>query len=285
METVGLDYAISCFLAGMERETRRIYRHWIQEWLAWCRENALDPSAVGREHIEGYIRWMRDVRGISKASVRSRVSPVCCLYRYAREEGIIAVDPGEHVRYPRVYGHSTGTYLTREEAARFLGCALAKGDDALALCRVLLLCGLRISEALGIDVEDYDAGRKTVTIRKRKGDWSQTVSVSSAVAASFDALAARRSTGPMIRAGGKRMPAKRARGIVASVAEGAGLEGVTPHSLRRTFATLSRDAGVPDRDIIASGGWGSQRMLDYYDMARRGATSTAPEELEKYLNL
>lgn len=58
---------------------------------------------------------------------------------------------------------------------------------------------------------------------------------------------------------------------------------ISPHSLRRTFCTLSRDAGVPDRDIMAAGGWNSPQMLDYYDMARRGLNGKAGDGLQDYL--
>lgn len=74
-----------------------------------------------------------------------------------------------------------------------------------------------------------------------------------------------------------------ARAVVADVASSVGVDGITPHSLRRSFATLSRDAGVPERDIMASGGWHSPQMLDYYDMGRRAQSSIAPRALEDYL--
>lgn len=53
--------------------------------------------------------------------------------------------------------------------------------------------------------------------------------------------------------------------------------------MRRTFCTLSRDAGVPDRDIMAAGGWNSPQMLDYYDMSRRGLNGKAGDGLQDYL--
>lgn len=80
------------------------------------------------------------------------------------------------------------------------------------------------------------------------------------------------------------MSTQRARSVVADVASAIGAEGITPNSLRRTFATLARDAGVDDRDIMATGGWSSQHMLDYYDMGRRGSSSSAPGALERFIS-
>lgn len=285
MEAVGFDRAVAGFLMGLEPATRRRHRSEVSRWLAWCRDNLVEPPEAQLAHLEGYMRWLRDVRGLSKASVRATASSVHCLYRYAAATGAIGSDPFEGVRLPRVYGHSSGTYLDRDGAARFLAEASRRSPDERALCLVLLLCGLRVSEAVGLDVEDYSPGASpTATIRSRKGDWCQVVALAPAVAEAFDALAAKRSTGPLLRARGRRMKAYEARGIVAAVAEAIGAEGITPHSLRRSFATLSRDAGLPDRDIMASGGWHSPHMLDYYDMGRRAASSGAPSGLEMYLN-
>lgn len=250
MEAVGFERAIAGYLMGLEPRTRKRYRSDVKQWLTWCRDNLVDPPAAELAHLEGYMRWLREVRGLSKASVRTRVSSVHGLYRYAMATGAISSDPFEHVRLPRVYGHSAGTSLDRDEAACFLAEARRRGGDERALCSVLLLCGLRVSEAVSLDVEDYAPGaRPTATISSRKGDWCQVAALAPAVADAFDELVARRSGGPLLRCHGRRMKVREARVAVVSVAEAVGLDGITPHSLRRTFATLSRDAGITDRDI------------------------------------
>ena len=67
------------------------------------------------------------------------------------------------------------------------------------------------------------------------------------------------------------------------VEERCGLSGVTPHTPRRSFCTLSSDAGVPDSQIMAMGGWHSPHMLDYYDMATHGRRGQAGQSLQNYL--
>ena len=159
MEAVGFDRAVAGFLMGLEPATRRRHRSEVSRWLAWCRDNLVEPPEAQLAHLEGYMRWLRDVRGLSKASVRATASSVHCLYRYAAATGAIGSDPFEGVRLPRVYGHSSGTYLDRDGAARFLAEASHRSPDERALCLVLLLCGLRVSEAVGLDVEDYIAAK------------------------------------------------------------------------------------------------------------------------------
>ena len=232
-------------------------------------------SDVFNRHVGG-IQWFYD---LLHAVWALSAEPHIC------EEGYIDCDPGEHVRRPKLYGHSDGTYLTREQARLFLDEARGMGARTDALCSLLLLTGARVSEALGLDVEDchLDDGRPWVRF-DRKGDWSQRVAIPSDAAEALARLIGERRRGAVFREdSGARLRQQTAVGIVSSVALRVGVPDISPHSLRRTFCTLSRDAGVPDRDIMAAGGWNSPQMLDYYDMSRRGLNGKAGDGLQDYL--
>lgn len=244
-----------------------------------------DLLRAKRTHIEVFAAYGNGMRPAAKNTVYRNLSVVCCLYRYLYEEGYIDSDPGEHVRRPKLYGHSDGTYLTREQARLFMD--EARGMDARtdALCSLLLLTGARVSEALGLDVEDchLNDGRPWVRF-DRKGDWSQRVAIPSDASKALARLVGGRRRGAVFREdSGARLRQQTAVGIVSSVALRVGVPDISPHSLRRTFCTLSRDAGVPDRDIMAAGGWSSPQMLDYYDMSRRGLNGKAGDGLQDYL--
>lgn len=284
METVS--DMIAGFLAGLTPGTRARYRSVVSRWLRWCADNGIDMLRAKRTHIEVFAAYGDGMRPAAKNTVYKNLSVVCGLYRYMCEEGYIDCDPGEHVRRPKMYGHSDGSYLTREQARLFL--AEARGMDARtdALCSLLLLTGARVSEALGLDVEDchLDDGRPWVRF-DRKGDWSQRVAIPSEASKALARLIGGRRHGAVFREdSGARLRQQTAVGIVSSVALRVGVPDISPHSLRRTFCTLSRDAGVPDRDIMAAGGWSSPQMLDYYDMSRRGLNGKAGDGLQRFLN-
>lgn len=283
MET--LTDMIAKFLAGVTPNTRPNYRGVISLWLRWCSENGVNALHAKRSHIEVFASTGVDMRKSPKRTVYFRESVLCCFYRYLYEEGYIGADPGEHVRRPRLYGHSDGTYLTRDQAVAFLDEARHMDAQTDALCSLLLLTGARIGETLGLDVEDCHLDGESPWVRfDRKGDWSQRVAVPSDAAEALALHLGRRRHGPVFREpSGVRMRHQNAVGIVSSVALRVGVPGISPHSLRRTFCTLSRDAGVPDRDIMAAGGWSSQKMLDYYDMARRGLNGAAGNGLQDFL--
>ncbi len=57
---------------------------------------------------------------------------------------------------------------------------------------------------------------------------------------------------------------------------------ITPHSLRRTFATLSRESGVADIDIMTARGWAIKQMLDYYDIHHHAMEGKTAITLSQY---
>lgn len=285
METIGFDAVIAGYLAAYTDVTRTLYRGHINSWLAWCSENQIDPINISRSHIEVYGRWLRERMGRAKGTQASALNAICGLYRYSCETGFIDHDPGEHVRRPRIARHSEGTWLDRGQARDFLAVSRTMGARDAALCHLLLLNGPRIGEAVGLDITDYHPGERPWVRFHRKMNWMQDVTLAPQAALMLDDYIGRRVKGPIfLGPTRKRLTIADAEAIVGAAAFRAGITGITPHSLRRSFCTLSRDAGAEDRDIMASGGWATKQMLDYYDMGRRGVKSAAPSTLQQYLS-
>lgn len=270
MAAMSLDEAIAAYLLPYDGQTYKQYRSALRAWLRWCDLNSIDPLHASRSHIEAYCQWLG--RAHPTDTVRDNVGAVRRFYRFLTEEEVIARDPGAGVRMPRKYRRSTGSFLTVEQARTFLDVAHGMGRQEYALCALLLLAGPRISEALRLDVEDFD--RETSTLRyHRKGHYEQTVRACSAVASALRAHIGGRRHGPIFRAPrGGRLRADDARNTVRLIGAHVGRPDITPHSLRRTFCTLALDAGVAERDIMAACGWGTPAMVAYYDMANRAVT-------------
>ncbi|MCI6532173.1 MAG: tyrosine-type recombinase/integrase [Bifidobacterium animalis] len=283
METLSLDEAIAGWLLPYRGGTATQYRSVLHTWLRWCELNDIDPLAVRRSHLEAWGRWMS--RQYANRTIATRLRIIGLFYRYLYDEHIITQDPSANVRIPAQYVHSTGTYLTAEQARAFLAEAKRAGVQEHALCTLLVLAGPRIGEALKLDVDDWDREHNTVRYA-RKGHYEQDVHVCEQVAQALDAHVGRRRHGPIFRGpSGQRMTAHRARSIVRRIGERIGLDGITPHSLRRTFCTLALDAGVPGCDVMAAGGWSNPAMLGYYDMQHRGLTQNAGGAVATLLDL
>jgi integrase len=141
----------------------------------------------------------------------------------------------------------------------------------LALVGVLALTGLRISEALNIQVGDLteERGHHVVTVT-RKGGERQVMVIAPPVVPVIRDLEAERGSGYLFLNGkGTPMSRQQASALVSAMARKAGVKGnVTAHSLRHTYVTLALDAGVSLRDVAAGAGHRDVRTTMRYDRAR-----------------
>ena len=95
------------------------------------------------------------------ATVARRLSCLSGLYEYAVVDvGLIDASPVVRVKRPRVSDRSSTTGLTEAELIALLAAADVDGPRSAALVTLLALNGLRIGEALAVDVGDlsYDFG-------------------------------------------------------------------------------------------------------------------------------
>jgi integrase/recombinase XerD len=131
--------------------------------------------------------------------------------------------------------------------------------------------GLRISEALGAEIDDLDIdrGHRTLTIL-RKGGHQATIPLAPRTARALDLYIGERVTGPMfVGAGGGRMH-RYADRTVKRLARRAGItKRISPHSLRHSFITAALDAGVPLRDVQEAASHVDARTTMRYDRARQ----------------
>jgi integrase/recombinase XerD len=145
---------------------------------------------------------------------------------------------------------------------------LAGGRDH-ALISLLALNGLRVSEALGADIEDLglERGHRTLTIL-RKGGKVVTVPLAPRTARAIDLAVGERCDGPIfVGADGQRID--RHAAIVRRIARRAGIaKRVGPHTLRHAFITAALDAGVPLRDVQEAASHADPRTTMRYDRAR-----------------
>ena len=146
-------HAIAGFLAGYSGTTLEAYRLDLRGWITWLDAAFLDPFAVERAHIELCARWCES-EGKARSTIGRRLSTIFGFYKYRSQERLIERDPSAHVRRPRQdYGSST-LGLDRNELGAFLVQAGLCGGRDHALACLLALNGLRISEALGADIEN-----------------------------------------------------------------------------------------------------------------------------------
>ena len=161
---------IAGFLAGYSGRTREAYTLDLRMFYRWVEERRLGLLEVTRTYIELYARQLEE-QGRAPATIGRRLSTLAGFYRYATEEGVIEHSPAVHVRRPRLDYESHAVGLDRNELGAFLVLAGLSSPRDHALCSLLALNGLRISEALGADIErlGLERGHRTLLIHRKGG--------------------------------------------------------------------------------------------------------------------
>lgn len=187
------------FLADYEGATRDLYEYHLTRFLTWCQTHQLDPLNLDRTHVALYVRHLSEGCGLRGSSVNTAMTPIKGMYRWAMLEGHIDRDPVVHVRLPKV-DYRQKYPLDREELRRVRAAAKALGGRHWALGELLCVHALRISEACGIQIENYretERGHRVLTFR-RKGGRLATVPLPIPVIMALDDAAGDRTSGPVI---------------------------------------------------------------------------------------
>jgi hypothetical protein len=131
------EMALAGFLAGYSGLTRDAYAMDLRQFVQWSAERAVPLFCARRADIESFGRHVESI-GRARATIARRLCTISCFYRYAEQEGLIALSPAVHVQRPRLdyESHATGPGPQR-------------GRRDHALLSLLALNGLRVSEALG----------------------------------------------------------------------------------------------------------------------------------------
>ncbi len=246
-------------LVSYRRDLRRYVEH-----LAIAGLRGLDE--VSESTVSEFLARLREGGDghapLSSSSAARAVVAVRGLHRFAVREGLTGADPASSVRPP-----SPPRRLPRaiplEDVERLLDAAgSADGPRGLrdrALLELLYGTGARISEAVGLTVDDVEVGGSTVILRG-KGGRERIVPLGRYAAQALDGYLVR--ARPALAAGGRGTPRLflNARGgpltrqsawaILRAAAGRAGLTGrISPHTLRHSFATHLLDGGADVRVV------------------------------------
>ena len=162
------EVALAGFLAGYRGPTREAYVLDLRQFVVWCTNHERRLFEVHRLDIECFAREL-EARGRARTTIARRLCTVAGFYRYAEEEGLIAHSPAIHLRRPRLDYESHATGLDRNELGALLVAAGLSSARDHALVSLLALNGLRVSEALGADIDalGLERGHRTLTVARK----------------------------------------------------------------------------------------------------------------------
>ena len=263
--------ALLGFLASYRGCTREAYSLDLRQFIAWCAEQHRHLFDARRVDIELFARHLED-NGRARATVARRLCTIVGFYRYAEDKGVLDRSPAAHVRRPRIDYESHVAHLDRNEVGALLVAAGFSSPRDHALVSLLALNGLRVSEALGaqIDALGVERGHRTATVL-RQGGKIVTMPLAPRVARAVDLAIGERLDGPiLVDDHGNRLDRHAAGRVVRRLARRAGIDKrVGPHTLRHAFITAALDAGVPLRDVQEAASHADPRTTMRYDRGRQ----------------
>jgi integrase/recombinase XerD len=266
---------------GMSRHTVAAYRRDLYRYADYLAElGVTDPSRVTSAMIADYtVRLREGIPGpdghswleapLANASVARAVIAVRSLHRFAAAEGLTAEDPARTVRPPKP-PRRLPKALSLDQVQAMLAVPSTDTEIGLrdaALLELLYGTGMRISEAVGLDVDEIHRLLRTPADGPApglrvlgKGNKERIVPVGSYARRALDAylvrgrpvLASRGRGTPalFLNARGSRLSRQSAWAVLRSVAEKAGITvEVSPHTLRHSYATHLLDGGADIRVV------------------------------------
>ena len=252
---------------GLAANTLSSYRRDLRRYMAALAgrgRTAIDQ--VGEDDVRSFLAALREGDDehppLSAGSAARAVVAVRGLHRFVVREGLADADPARDVR-PPTPPRRLPKAITIGEVERLLACAgsadSARGLRDRALLELLYGCGARISEAVGLDVDDLDRRDPAggVVRLHGKGGKDRIVPMGRYARDAVDAYLVRArpqlnrvgTPALFLNARGGRLSRQSAWATLRAAAERAGLADVSPHTLRHSFATHLLDGGADVRVV------------------------------------
>ncbi len=216
------------------------------------------PEKIGKGHIMTFLADLHR-QGVGKSSVARKLSSLRGFFGYLVAKKCILQNPCAGVHNPR-QPKPQPAFLNVDQALSLMEAQVLPGPQGLrdlALAELLYGSGLRISEALSLDVADFDPARHVIRI-VGKGNKERIAPLTGISMTRIAAYLDRRGffspapTEPALFLGmrGKRLQRRQANRIIDSLSALAGLpQHISPHALRHSFATHLLSAGADLRSV------------------------------------
>ena len=232
----------SKFLAGLELE--KVEYLLLRKYLAVLKEKNLGTRSVGR-----------------------RLSAMRSFFRFLTREGYLKANPILMLSSPKLEKHLP-SFLTEEEVSKLIESAFAKnGKDEMglrdrALLETFYSTGMRISEVVGLSMQDLDFISGTIKVFG-KGKKERIVPIGDTAVSAIRKYVEKRkkeNNALFLNKNGTRISTRGARNIVGKYIRLAGIRhGVSAHTLRHSFATHLLNRGADLRTV--------QELLGHADLS------------------
>jgi integrase len=238
----------------------------------WCSRRGAIPLTADTATLVAF-QSAREAAGDSASTIRRRWSALSSFYDFAVEVDMRSINPSLGVDRPRVIpGDPSPTMRLSDEAVTSYRIAAAALDPRLEALVTLLICdGLKVSEALALDIADVrgKAPNTTITVRRRGESKRIVLDIDSARA--IRKCVGQRRAGPVFvsersaqSANPRRLTRFGADHLIRQLRTDQNGELVTANALRRFHISTRRHAGTPLDEVRDRAGLANIRSVRRY---------------------
>src|SRR5271166_2269916 len=260
---------IQRFLDELRRQnasahTVRNYASDLDQLVAYFTIPGEAPPAVEKIDALAIREWLGHLyeQRLTAVSMRRKLAAVRSLFKFLLREGVVTKNVARMVRTPKA-PKSLPAVMTAEQTNGLVDGVLTAADQFerpypardLAIFEFLYGCGLRVSELVGLNLDDFDFSERWVRVRG-KGKKERQVPYAGKASTALDRYLALRQPDAdsgqalFLNHRGSRLTDRGARGIVKFYARMiTGDSSIHPHSLRHAYATHLLSDGADLRAI------------------------------------
>lgn len=218
------------------------------------KDGSIDPGKLDETSVRAYIGWLYTRN--SRTSISRKLASVRTFFEFLVRKGAVKSNLAKLVPTPRGEKRLP-TFLTVDEVVKLLSTELSDEYSSRdrAMLELMYSSGLRVSELVGIDLNDIDLKNLTVKVLG-KGGKERIVPVGSKAAEALNKyLHERLDMNPsgdhlFVNTRGDRLNVRSVDRVIRKYATLAGIpKNVSPHVLRHTFATHLLGGGADLRAI------------------------------------
>lgn len=227
------------------------YRHDLNEFKKFLGETKIENTDYLT--LRKYLVVLKG-QNLNNTSISRRLSSLRSFFRFLNRENYLKNNPVAGISSPKKEKHLP-LFLTEEEVTRLIESVIAKDEMGLrdrAILEVFYSTGIRISELAGLNLDSVDFISGVIKVFG-KGKKERLVPIGDiAIAALRNYLDGRQkqSEAVFLNKHGKRITDRGIRGIVAKYLRLASMkQGISPHTLRHSFATHLLNRGADLRSV------------------------------------
>jgi len=243
---------------GLASNSLESYRRDLLRLVAWADKQGKPVEQLTRADLRGWIAALSR-EGLAPSSISRAVSAARGLYRFLMLDGHIKTHPAEDLSTPQKSA-PLPRFLTEDEMERLLrepDIETAEGLRDRAMLELMYATGLRVSELVSLKLADLDLDGGTITCHG-KGSKERRVPIGKSATHWLERyIGARARAGRgnvprlFLNSAGGPLTRQTTWSTIKRYAERLSLAGISPHTLRHSFATHLLQRGADSRSVQA----------------------------------